>query len=84
MASQSSQEEEKKLTPPELVERYENALVKLLPPASKAKYDRVYAEFNSWREKNGTTSFSERTVLAFLDEKREKLSPNTLWEFHQC
>jgi hypothetical protein len=79
MASQNSQEEPKKLTPPEVVERYENAMVKLLPPASKAKYDRVYAEFIAWQEKSKTTSFSERTIMAFLDEKRDKVSPNTLW-----
>ena len=69
MASQGSQEEPTKLTPPEVVEQYENAMVKLLPPASKAKYDRVYAEFITWQEKNKTESFSECTIMAFLDEK---------------
>ena len=79
MASQGSQEEPIKLMPPEVVERYENVMVKLLPPASKAKYDRVYAEFIVWREKNKTESFSERTIMAFLDKKRDKVAPNTLW-----
>ena len=79
MASQGSQEEPTKLTPPEVVEQYENAMVKLLPPASKAKYDRVYAEFIAWQKKNNPESFSECTIMAFLDEKREKVSPNTLW-----
>ena len=54
-------------------------MVKLLPPASKAKYDQVYAEFIAWQEKNKTESFSECTIMAFLDEKRDKVAPNTLW-----
>jgi integrase len=75
----SEGEEGKTLTPPELIEKYEQARTLLLPKASKDKYDRVYKEFLQWRIQNKTESFSERTILAYLSEKQKKVCPSTLW-----
>ena len=73
------QDEESNLTPPDVVKCAENAVEKLIPKASKAKYDKVYEEFMKWRVQHSANSFSEHTVLAFLNEKKEKVAPNTLW-----
>ena len=67
------QEEESNLIPPDVVKCAENAVEKLIPKASKAKYDKVYEEFMKWRVQHSADSFSERTVLAFLNEKKRKL-----------
>jgi hypothetical protein len=78
-AETKEEEEDVVLTPPDLVESADQAVVALLPQASKERYDLVYHEFMDWREKHHAGSFSERTILAFLNEKKEKVSPNTLW-----
>ena len=36
------QDEEPSLTPPDIIKCAENAVEKLIPKASKAKYDKVY------------------------------------------
>lgn len=81
MIAENFEEEDdsSQLTPPELVEKYKDALVELLPPKSKEKYDRVYKDFLAWRESYGGESFSERVVLAFLMEKKRNVAPSTLW-----
>ena len=67
------------LTPPEIVENAEKAVTKLVPKVSKPAYDKAYTAFMEWRKAKEVGSFSERVILAYLEEKQKVLKPNTLW-----
>jgi hypothetical protein len=79
MSTEKAKVEDEVLTPPEIIQCAENAVEKLIPKASKEKYDRVYHEFMKWRVQRNANSFSDRTILAYLNEKKSKVAPNTLW-----
>ena len=67
------------LTPPDIVENSEKAVTKLVPKTSKAAYDKAYQAFMGWRKAHEVGSFSERVILAYLEEKQKTLAPPTLW-----
>ena len=67
------------LTPPEVVQNAERAVTKLVPKVSKPAYDKAYNTFMEWRKAKEIGSFSERVILAYLEEKQKVLAPPTLW-----
>ena len=67
------------LTPPDIVENSEKAVTKLVPKTSRVAYDKAYQAFMEWRKAHEVGSFSERVILAYLEEKQKTLAPPTLW-----
>lgn len=79
--SMSAEKEEvaETLTPPDIIESSEKAVTKLVPKGSKPAYDKAYSAFMEWRKDHKIGSFSERVLLAYLEEKQKTLAPSTLW-----
>ncbi len=54
----------------------------LLPTKSRQRYERMYNDFEGWRNRNGAISLSERTMLAYFATLAESNKPTTLWAYY--
>lgn len=54
----------------------------VLPTISKAKYDRVYEEFQKWNKLKGATPVSENVLMKYFSELAEKKRPTTLLAYY--
>lgn len=50
-----------------------------IPAASREKYNKVYDDFQRWRDTKGTPPVSENVLMAFFTELQAKHKPSTLW-----
>ncbi|KAJ6640294.1 hypothetical protein Bhyg_13044, partial [Pseudolycoriella hygida] len=55
------------------------ATMDLLPLKSKSRYDQTYQEYKKWQGIKKASSNSERVMLSYFSELREKVCPGTLW-----
>lgn len=78
-SSDSEEETISFCTPPDLVERANEATADLLPNKSKKIYEVCYKRFTEWCETKSVGNITENVVLAYLKEKSEILKPSTLW-----
>ncbi|KAJ6642594.1 hypothetical protein Bhyg_07547 [Pseudolycoriella hygida] len=75
----SSNDNERPGTPDELIEMAKGATMDLLPLKSKSRYDQTYQEYKKWQGVKKASSNSERVMLSYFSELREKVCPGTLW-----
>ncbi|KAJ6648987.1 hypothetical protein Bhyg_04219 [Pseudolycoriella hygida] len=75
----SSNDNERPGTPDELIEMAKGATMDLLPLKSKSRYDQTYQEYKKWQGIKKASSNSERVMLSYFSELREKVCPGTLW-----
>lgn len=57
----------------------EEALGELIPAKSRARYEKCYDNLIKWMEKNKVKSFSEETILAYIQKEYKDIAPNTKW-----
>ena len=71
-------------TPPDLINAAKDASDSLIPAKSRDRYERTYREFEDWRNKEQATSYSERTILAYLKfmVEHKKSKPTSLWAYY--
>lgn len=51
----------------------------LLPEKSAPRYERQYADFKDWQEKNGITGVTEDVLLTYINQLSARFSPTSLW-----
>ena len=66
---------------PELNSEAECVVVnnELLPAKSRHRYEQVYKLLIDWQNEKKCFSFSEKTLIAYFNEKAKKLKPSSLW-----
>lgn len=69
-------------TPPDIVNAATIATNNLLPEKSRAKYEKAYRDFLSWRMDKNTTSLSENVLLAYFEDLSKKFKSASLWTIY--
>ena len=72
---------EESCPPPEVRAAAAEATIDLIPPRSKALYDKAYAKLLGWCKKGGVADghYTESVILAYISELSKKYASTTLW-----
>lgn len=57
----------------------QEATTHLLPAKSREHYEKVFAEFNQWREKRRVISINEDVMLAYFLNMKKKYVISSMW-----
>lgn len=69
-------------TPPDILNEAHIAENGLLPPKSRERYLITYNNFEAWKTRRNTQSFSENVLMAYFNELRVKYKPSSMWSIY--
>jgi hypothetical protein len=52
--------------PDVILEEAEGATLQLLPAKSREHYEKIFSEFNEWKEKRGVMTINEEVLLSYF------------------
>ena len=82
-AFDSDSEEAGNHIPPEIAAAASAAVEELFPVKSKARYEMVYKQFQSWcQKKNVKNVVSESVLLAYFMEKAKGFKCSSMWSHY--
>lgn len=71
---------ESEFIPEQILEEAQKATLDLLPWKSKDAYEKVFADFNNWKEKSGVKgAINEEVLLAYFYNVNKKFAASSLW-----
>ncbi|KAJ8912855.1 hypothetical protein NQ315_007987 [Exocentrus adspersus] len=65
--------------PVAVFEEAQRAIFHLLPAKSRKHYEKVFAEFNEWREKRGVMTINEEVMISYFLNLKKKYAVSSLW-----
>lgn len=65
--------------PQEILDKFEAAQEKIIPPKSKQLYEKEYDKFCEWQSANNVTGCNEKIFMAYLSELSKVYKPSSLW-----
>ncbi|KAJ8923872.1 hypothetical protein NQ315_006648, partial [Exocentrus adspersus] len=71
--------QESNCVPVAVFEEARRAIFHLLPAKSREHYEKVFAEFNEWREKRGVMTINEEVMLSYFLNLKKKYAVSSLW-----
>lgn len=74
-----SKEEDFSCIVPDFDEAAKNITLNLLPPKSKAIYEKTYNDFLKWCAVNKVKTITENVLLVYFDEQSKIYKPTSLW-----
>lgn len=65
---------------PEIIlQEAEEATLQLLPAKSREHYEKVFSEFNEWKEKRGVMTINEEVLLSYFLNLKKKYAISSMW-----
>jgi hypothetical protein len=65
---------------PEIIlEEFEKATLQLLPAKSREHYEKIFSEFNEWKEKRGVMTINEEVLLSYFLNLKKKYAISSMW-----
>ncbi|KAJ8910767.1 hypothetical protein NQ315_008888 [Exocentrus adspersus] len=71
--------QESNCVPVAVFEEAQRAIFHLLPVDSREHYEKVFAEFNEWREKRGVMTINKEVMLSYFLNLKKKYAVSSLW-----
>jgi uncharacterized secreted protein with C-terminal beta-propeller domain len=71
--------EESDPVPETILEEAEEATRQLLPAKSREHYEKVFSEFNDWKEERGVMTINEEVLLSYFLNLKKRYAISSMW-----
>jgi hypothetical protein len=71
--------EESDPVPETILEEAEEATRQLLPAKSREHYEKVFSEFNDWKEERGVMTINEEVLISYFLNLKKRYAISSMW-----